>query len=292
MQENNQIAMYPVVSAGCDYITCFGAKGRSSLALEHWSDRRCAEEKAAGRDVDSAAFLGFIGWKSEHAFCGRRHDGVMLTVSGNDAADAATEVIPLATNVSRLDLQFTVSNGSELPNLALIHRRELRCAARGLRKKPGGRLIMEDAGGETFYINRPSSDRRGRIYDWSSAHRVGKPRTFYRYEVQLRRLYAGVAASRFCTQESKSVWTFGVVTSFFTSKGVKPRGLLSTTELTALPAIFRDRKCSRAWLRDSVALVVAKEIKKHGTLAILEDLNLVDCLSEFQNRACHVQSGV
>src|SRR3989304_8119925 len=82
------------------------------LAAEHALDR----EKEDGADESVLRFQGYDGPQAGRVGVGVRDDGGLLRLSGELADAGLRDLLPLASNVSRIDLAVTVKLPPNYPN--------------------------------------------------------------------------------------------------------------------------------------------------------------------------------
>src|SRR6186997_3723215 len=97
-----------VRDSGVDWLTATCNTRWRLLALRDLAVRMGAKLARAGYDVRDSKRLGYTGWTVGQLTYGERHDGAMCVLSGAAAAEWCGEVVPRASNVTRLDVQVTV----------------------------------------------------------------------------------------------------------------------------------------------------------------------------------------
>lgn len=153
---------------------------------------------------------------------GISEESTLLQLSGLEASCRWSDVLPMADNVSRLDLQVTgrlddasVDLGARAYSLA-----QLAASRRG--KAPQVTRIQQAGEHTTTYVGSVSSEIRLRLYDKTQESRGEWPAESWRYEVQLRDDHAQAVALRlaalapFDATIQKAVW------GYYTERGITP----------------------------------------------------------------------
>lgn len=271
---------FPIFSSGIDWLSAFCRNGESSLAAEHHMDQLVQKEKEAGRHIEPASCLGFIGLRATSFFFGRRKDGCLVQLSGHHAPHGALDVIRFASNVSRIDFQVTVYTNGEAVNLARMHFNQLESNRYAPGRQFGYSLITQRPTGDTLNVNRRISDAFGRCYDKSAESMLGPARTVWRYEVELKRRAALNAALAATESECVGSFATGIVREFYRSKGIEPAFEMSPDDLAGHRAISRPTTDYMAWFRKSVSITVARSVKEHGLATTLDALGLGPLVQE------------
>ena len=266
--------LYPIFCAGIDWVTCTAPQGWRSGPLEEWARGFMREQKSAGRDVVSASRLGYVGHSTEHCFVGQSAQGLMCQLSGPCAAYAGKEVIALACNVSRLDLQVTVWTGEAKPHIGKYLFEQLKTL-----ENTGGRpaafaLTQSEPAGETLTLNKRVSDTYTRIYDFSSAHKIGQPRQLWRFEVELKRKVAMRWARIVNENERTGTVATDCVRAVTTAKGLDLKLPMTPNRKISEQALTTETDCVLAWYESSVSKSIQRSIKRYGFRVTIEALGL------------------
>lgn len=274
VQHEVRPAVYPIFSAGVDWITASGCPGSSSLAMEKFWDELESNERAAGRDVKPAARLGYKGWQAQGAFFGRSTQGVLCQLTTLRAALGAKELTTLATKVSRLDVQVTVFCGRDGPNLAQEGFNALDQKRRSKGRMHAYSYTLTRPAGATLSINQRISDLYGRLYDKGAEAKLGPPHFLWRYELEMKRKPAHRWAHILAGSERPAALSCELVHEFYSSKKVLPRFQRLSDDLAGQRFIEERTTDVRRWLDTSVSVTIAKQIKKVGLEVTLRDLHL------------------
>jgi len=283
VHQPNTERVYPVIDAGIDYLTAFAEKGFRSLEFERTADALAEYEISAGQRLRPALIEGFAGSKGEHWFHGRRDDGNMLVLSGPLSARGATDVIPFATNVSRIDVQVTIQTPPAQESFVVDGWKmlESKSAARG---RPGSYEIrVRRPRGETLYVNSRRSDRYGRVYDWGAAHKMAVPKSIWRFELELKRRMALNCAMACRQLPSVGTHCSRLVEGFFNSKGVDTPWRIGDGDLASLPLAESKTRKTLTWFESCLSITIRKQINLWGADIVLPSLGLSEFLPNERN---------
>lgn len=273
-QEQTSPYSFTAVDAGVDWLTCT-ARGKDARKLFLTEGEAILHEEAgAGVEITSARLRDYSGWRGPGVFVGGRRDDDLIVLTSNHAARLWKRIAPLATNVSRLDLQVTVWTHGEQPHLARWYSQKLKRAARGKGRPREHELRQKFPQGETLYVNKRVGDHYGRVYDYAAAHSQGEPRTLWRYEVELKRRVARSHCTALLGSDDTRAATERIVGNWFERRGV--RSTWSNCEFLALQDVGdgKSKGDVLSWFQTSLRKTVARAIKENGVVAVLDALNL------------------
>ena len=265
---------FPVVekaielSSSVDWLTCTAKSPEARIRLYEL----CAEfrrDLAQNGKITPWRFRGYQGLQCESVRWGTRSDSDIAVLSGYDAEIAWRRLLPVAENVSRVDLAVTIRTRNEVGDLVQVYydwvKQNLGAwEARKLTK------IENSQGGQTLYVGSRASDQFGRIYDKGAQDKKLKvpPGYLWRYEVEfkddrapkiadgLKKLTVPGEDISKTIQESVYLW--------FDSRGVPP--LFDRTKVLPLGStvsarVSTDEK-ALAWLHAQVAPTVTRLMDK------------------------------
>lgn len=267
---------YTCISADIDWLTCTEKaelchSNIAALALEELDKR-----KRAGSRITSAFRFGYQGHKAEGLFYGRRDGESCVVLSGPESPPLAKQLIPLASNVSRLDMQVTVWTHGEEPNLSLQGFNTLARSSPRNGRKGSATLIHSLPAGDTLNVNKRVSDACGRLYDKAAESKMGTPKTIWRYEVEFKRALAAHHAANYAAASDSQVHCNSVVYDWWTSKGIDPTfPKLDALLLDKRPLIPQKRDVL-SWFESTVSIAIARAIAEHGRDRTLAALGLLD----------------
>lgn len=175
-----------VVDAGIDYITATTRGGIESEQLEFLSRSLVQDAINEGNKLNPWGMAGFHGWKAGGVQWGARNEERIIRLSSHHAHHNFKEVTDIAANVSRFDLQATITT-QDGPTRTIQQNYKAACRAASKRKKQSTvSVLATNNGTSTVYLGRRVSDRFGRIYDKGSESGLERFRGCVRYEVELK----------------------------------------------------------------------------------------------------------
>ena len=218
--------------------------------------------------------LGYIGWCVDNFFWGRSENGTMLIASSARADELFRSVAGVSDNISRLDLQVTISTGSETPHLAKQAYKLLSSSPPCSVRVRNCTLIENQPQGETLNVGKRKSDQYGRIYDKASETKCYPARTVWRWEVEFKRRAAKHIASYVRAHQSNQAASREVVHTYFNRRGLLPPFNLLPSSSTLEP--FRDEPARDTlhWFADTLSKCVQRQIAIHGREKVVTALGL------------------
>lgn len=280
MLRHPSTALYPVVCAGIDWLTCTAKNGSPALALERVADEEVASNRRSGVSPTSQSWLGFEGYKLEGLFFGRREHDVMLCLSGPLSNDLASPAIAASSNVSRMDLQVTIYTEGEERTLAQDTWTHLKSVPKGEGRPRSFSMIVGHPAGQTFYLNARSSDNFGRIYDKGVESKMGPAGLLWRYEVEFKRKVAKHESGNLPPQDQLCSYVTDRVHRWMTERNAQPPFTPSESYAAVGNRLLALDTDVLTWFRKSLRVTIANQVKKHGLAVVLESLGL---LGEFQS---------
>jgi len=163
---------------------------------------------------------GYHGVASDHAFCGRREDGVFVRFSSTSASGNWREFARKGLRASRIDIQCTACGPGDCPLLAYEIRYGKRLPTRNGGKPVKLEFYSREDGGDTLYIGSAKSDRRGRLYDKGRESLLAYPLGAWRYEVQHRHGFADRLSNALVGRVEVKPWIAAYTANYFESQGV------------------------------------------------------------------------
>lgn len=262
-------------TAGVDYLTVTAVKPDAVNELvgraKRYSEALKAE-KIVGKDWKFKGYtgqtFGFFSW-------GIGASGGICMLNG-PAADKYLELfLTDYERVTRIDLQTTVQFNQPFLNLGEKHWWEVRnCdkkqgASRSYRKVVGG------DGGYTLYVGSRTSGKMLRVYDKGVQSESLAPGLLWRYELELKRPYAGPASMVFVQSASRAEYILGAIFTHCRTNGIAPAFVTEAShcEIEALAKVVTvDTKLN--WLSTAVKPTVAYLADMGYTKEVLRALGL------------------
>lgn len=271
---------HDIQSAGVDWITATAKEGSSRWNMTEFARHQRERFMDAGTTIKQAYRLGYDGWQADGFFYGQREGGTIVVASGATAHDVHRSLIGIADNISRLDLQVTVSTPVDRPHLGAQAYAVLKGGSPSRVHTRNCSLITTHPQGETCSIGKRSSDFYGRIYDKATEAKLGPARTVWRYEVEAKRLAARRWADRIFRAQAPTALSQSLVFDWFTSRGVAPCFTRATPSCPHEPERSPQKRDVLEWFRDSLSVTVQRAVNRHGLLPVIEALGLIAPLEQ------------
>lgn len=198
---------------------------------------------------------GYKGWRVTGLAWGAREGGDIVIASGATANRYWRLFNKVSSNVSRLDMQVTVTLQRQYLDLTRDYYNDI--TRIGKRK---GTHIQNTEGGTTLYIGSRKSDQYGRIYDKGiEAGLTCGPGKVYRYEVEYKSKRAKHTTDKLfflaCHQRPLHKHVTSTVWHWFNDRMIRPIFQPSTSSTPVLVQLeARDESAERTlrWLRVQV----------------------------------------
>lgn len=209
-----------VVSAGIDYCTMTAKRGDRAEQLRERANRLLQSQVSSGNELRTWKLSGYRGKRSGGVAFGVRHDGCILVLSSAAASASTVESIPMADNVSRLDLQITCFDSSQQAERAHLAYYSMLEAPRRRGRPPSASLRLNSRGGQTLYCGSRASDRVGRLYDKGIEQKTAPAGAYWRYEVEYKRGQAAQVARLALEKKLDDALVAAFVADYFGSRGL------------------------------------------------------------------------
>lgn len=223
-----RVAKAQIVDQGVDWLTCTTKDDRVGFT---WLElfRSVAESdkhlKAAQTDWQ---IMGYKGQCTDGIEWGWSENwGYILRLHGSASRQLWPQLKPSATNITRVDLQVTISLDREDTKVA-DRTYTIADSASTKRKKLTVTRIENNKGGNTVYIGSRNSSQYARLYD-KGAELGQAPGHIWRYEVEVKKplsfpLFSEIYSEfeRDPTQATARQKMVGYVWNWFDARGVIP----------------------------------------------------------------------
>jgi hypothetical protein len=276
-------AALEIVDVGVDWITATAARDDQGEALQNLGRLLLHEQAALGNIESLWKGQGYHGKRCGAVAVGVRHDGCILRLSSSAAASHYRQTILTARQVSRIDLQVTASDSSQLADRAHLAYYQTSDAPRRGGRPPSASLRLDQERGQTCYIGSRTSDVVGRLYDKGLEQKNAPQGQYWRYELEYKRQLAKSVAHLVSRAETGPDHIAARVVDYFAARGVpgpEVRNNLSSILREAGRPTTLDRKSdhdrSLRWLSNSVAPTVQRLLESDQREALLRALGLAD----------------
>jgi DNA relaxase NicK len=270
-----------VVQSGFDWCTMTAKRGERADSLHERASLLLEKQAGSGNKVKLVKWGGYHGKSSGGVRFGVRHDGCILVLSSAAAAAHTVESIPLADNVSRIDLQVTCFDASQQAERAHLAYYSMLEAPRRRGRPPSASLRLNSRGGQTLYAGSRSSDRVGRLYDKGIEQKTAPAGAYWRYEVEYKREQAMQLAAAAIERQLDDAIIAALVVDYFAQRGIPAPachediaavldGHRATLEFDGLTDADRTIR----WLNDCVRQSVARLIQSGRLADVVRALGL------------------
>jgi hypothetical protein len=267
---------HQIESAGVDWITATAPRTRTLEPLYERVQQLVISEADEGNDKTPWKWQGYNGVKCGGASVGIRRDGVIAQLRSDTARDHWQDIMPLAANVSRIDLQLTARLDEAHRELIRAQYARLRRAKR-LRGRPlDATLIDNPTRGSSLYLGRRACEKFARMYDKGAEEKTSPPGTLIRWEVEYKKKSALQMASGLARAGSVDTVAAATVSEHFRSRRIQcieaeAQGL----EIPRAPSTSSDAT-RMAYIRAVIAPMLARMMKSYTRAELAEALGLTD----------------
>ena len=241
-----------LVSLGCDYLTATARDRDRAMALHSKASALFRVQRDFGNESRPWGMAGFSGWKCGSVQVGVRGEEVCVRLSSDSAARSWRDVVHLADNVSRIDLQATVQVETNLTKLIDKYKRAARRNSAQCRDKKRVRWVQEHHGGYTLYLGNRQSNVFGRIYDKAVESKLPEFRQCVRFEAQYQYRLARYVADELYRTSRPIPRIASYVSQFFNGRGVPLEINEDDTARYTCSRPRSDAEKNLAWLQASV----------------------------------------
>lgn len=265
-----------VIEAGCDYITATCRTGKSLRKFVSLADKFLHREHAKGNDITRFVSQGYEGYKAGSVQAGRRDDGWLLRLSSAAAHAGWREIYPLASNVSRFDLQTTVRLVEDVEEyLARNHKR-----ARRKYGKSGRAAEVEfrqnTSNSSTLYIGKRVSDRYLRMYNKAGESKLEHYDGCVRLEAEYKNQLAPAAAAELFHSSAPDQAAVSRLSAEFQKAGCEPVSFDDLPEHLCSPRSRSNNDRRLRFLADCCRGSVEKLIAHGKLLEVISALGLAE----------------
>jgi len=249
-----------VAGCGVDYLTCTFNSQAEMTTLEFYLARIDRAEKYLGAIPKPWSMSGYHGWKVGQLEYGFRHDGVIVRSHSDVSCQHWQDFAKLATNVSRIDLQYTVVYDEAPAKTLARHFKEMRAVWRKHKRFPEPTMWANAAGVSAVYSGSRTSERYLRLY-----HRFAKEPDptllgHIRYEAELKGAVASSMVQHLLQVTNPQLEIAMQVSRIFKARGVSPADHEASCYNPCSPTSVRDAQRRLRWLRDGVRPAVLELI--------------------------------
>lgn len=254
-----------------DWITAFARNGANADRLEDRALRWLGDAIGAGDKTGILGFQGFHGEGTAHIFAGRRSDGVLVRLGGEDASLHYRDVLADANHVSRIDLCVTVFDPTASINPAHDVWELGQAEDPDDAKMPTVTRTEERWGGYTTYLGRRASAVMARIYNKHKESKGAYANGSWRFELELKRHASEQEAIQLAGNPEREDDTPAILSEQFRRWGVLvPWSAMSSVELWRTPPRNRDLDQTARRLGAQYRKVAQRYVDRYGVDRFLE----------------------
>jgi hypothetical protein len=209
-----------VKEAQVDWLTLTFKEGGKWQAARIRAEHLLLQEVEDGEDEEDLHFQGYSGRQAGRVGYGVRDDGALLRLSGAISDEHLSDLVPLASNISRIDLAVTMKLPPNYPNPMKEGFRLGPTIKPARGAAPDYQLIEHSRQGTTLYVGSRTSPRFGRVYDkWKESQLA-----FYagctRYELEAKSKLAARLAAAVASAPDRRGTIRVLVRDYFQPRGV------------------------------------------------------------------------
>ena len=258
--------------------TPFREMGIAMLHVEGWDHN----------DVKPWSFMGFEGLHSGGAAFGEMDQMSIMRLSGGAAHSHWKRAYELSTNCSRLDVQVTYSQITNVDKYIVGQYQSALDHHRSWTKPPTLDLRLSNRTGHTAYFNTRGSNFFGRTYSKWHESKLDHYRGCVRFEVQCNGRAAKFNAASLSKESDYTAAIQSHVHRWFSSKGCSLPALSIEDRSLTVPRRRSTDARRLAWIqtqvRGSIQLLCAKGMVDEVIEALNLPQNLLDQLVQVNER--------
>jgi hypothetical protein len=272
-----------ILESGIDWLTVTAPRGESADSMIALAEPLLHQQTDQGNRVSMWKGSGYHGRTSGAVSLGVGREGSIVTLKSREALLSAEPFLERDYRVTRLDLQTTCFDKSQMEDRWLSEYFALQHREKKIGRPLSSDLRLNSGGGSTLYLGSPKSDIIARGYDKGIEQKVAKAGECQRYEVQYRRRCAKLQAARYRESKNRVRYIASTVTTFFAARGIAvPRVEKRMAEpeiqyetLYTKRAESDDERNLR-WLGTSVAPTIGRLIESGKRAEVMRALGLTD----------------
>lgn len=217
----------------------------------------------------------FKGWQCGSVQISKRDEELMVRLSSDSAFINWKRIVPLADNVSRLDLQATIKKHGPVGPTITQHREAAQKHSDAHKKKPVVRWIQDNREAYTLYLGHRESNVFGRIYDKGAREKTKEYEHCIRYEAQFQHDLSRIVARELCSLDSPIARMASHLTSFFRIRQVDLKLPDDNAARYSCPRQRTDDDRQLTWLSTQCRPSVLRLIRNGKGEEVLRALGLI-----------------
>jgi hypothetical protein len=260
-------------SAGVDWLTATAYRSSERKPFYETGMAILEEVALQGNEISAWKSQGYHGRRAGGVAIGVRNDTWIARLSSDDARESWRRLYPLASNVSRLDVQVTFRLNRPDPTFIARQRARALVAPSKGGRKPNITLIQSSLDGDSIYLGKRTSDCYARCYDKGREERTEEAGRVIRQELEYKRDRAKSVAELLYRATSDETISRQLVSTFFKRRGFQTSSAESKLEVGAR-GITSSNEAKLAWLRSSVRPSIITLLNSGRLLDTLRALGL------------------
>jgi DNA relaxase NicK len=275
-----------LMCVGVDWVTLTCSDRDSIDILREIAVALAESEFYEGSYARPCGFSGYEGLQVGSLYFGERHDGICLRLGSHLASAHYHRLLPLASNVTRIDLQVTFRVNCSPSDIVGRDFLKMKAHNKKLKRGPALSMFLGSDGSRTLYSGSRSSDRFGRAYDKWLQSKLECWRNCLRYEVEFKGKRARRVAESLMSGFVETEGIYQSVLRFFSDRGgiswTAPAESSSSAILidSSYRATHPDTERSLAWLAKCVRPTVERLISRDLFERTAYSLGVSQSLSE------------
>lgn len=262
-----------------DYITATATHSYLEQPLRQIGEELVEGEAHCGNEVRKWRGLGYHGKSAGSASFGVGPQGVLVRASSGLASDHWRTLAHWSTNVTRLDVQVTLSVGPKATDFITNKWGEARQHWLAHKHLAEPRLRSGVNGAETIELGSRQSERCGRIYDKFKETKLDHYRGCVRFEAEFKGGVSKAVTSDLLRKPLAPTYVIPYVLGFFHKQRI---GLELSTHAPAFikgPSNVSDRGRKLLYLEKSIRPLVMRLIETGDLGEVIAALGLNDVVT-------------
>lgn len=270
-----------LVSVGVDYLTASASETKGRKALERIGEWELRKEQSRGNELSTFRLRDFEGLRCGSAEVARSENYSLVRVSSHIAYERWRDIVPMAGNVSRLDVQVTMRLTPHIDNLAERVEALMLRFKKAHNRKYQLQLVRNDVKGKTLYSGSRKSDVMARLYDKGKESKLAELAGCWRGELQLSDRPALMKAKQLLDSEAVEDVIVNDVAGYYAARGAVVLDSCRVRRVGILRPVFAQNSSDRlSWLKTQVRPYIEREISRGNLSEVLDALGLAGLLSQ------------
>lgn len=218
-----------VIASGPDWMTLTAQDREESRGLwSVWADY-LRDHKAQSISIKKWQWLGYRGWTYNGISFGVRNDDeAALVASGSHALSLRPGNLSPSARCTRMDIQVSAQFETPRPTFGMLLYHDLQSKNASRKKERYYKLIQSNSG-DSFYVNKRTSQVMLRLYDKSFDYGHKRLGMVWRWEVEFKKDWAQAMYKHWMETEDVHQWSIERVGHEFQKRSVPANWWVATT---------------------------------------------------------------